>query len=160
MKGSKMLYAGIAVMVLCVGFMFGTYAYYQSTMTGTASGNVLAWDCESGTTVSSTAFKNLYPGGSGTAATFKLTCSIAADYTITINTLTNMGTGSNHPNLNLYTDSAYSDVINASDTITGSISAGTATTKSIYYKWPYGTSAETYSSAAPAFTYTITFTQK
>jgi len=46
MKGNKIFYAGIAILILGIGFAVGTYAYYQTTITGQASGTVLAWWCK------------------------------------------------------------------------------------------------------------------
>ena len=161
MKGNKILYAGIAILILGIGFAVGTYAYYQTTITGTASGTVLAWNCtangeESKFTIS---LGSLYPGSAG-SKDIQIASTIAADYTITFNSFTNMGSGSSHPNLNLYKDSAHATVINASNTITGSVAAGGTSTATFYYYWPYGTAAETYNASAPSANITVTCTQK
>lgn len=161
MKGNKILYAGIAILILGIGFAVGTYAYYQTTITGTASGTVLAWNCtangeESEFTIS---LGSLYPGSAG-SKDIQIASTIAADYTITFNSFTNMGSGSSHPNLNLYKDSAHATVINASNTITGSVAAGGTSTATFYYYWPYGTAAETYNASAPSANITVTCTQK
>ena len=158
MNGKKMLYMGIAVLILGIGFAVGTYAYYQSTKEGSATGTVLYWDCNSGTTTAKQTFANMYPGTNGTI-TFTLKCSIAADYTITFSDYSNLATGG-HPNLKLYKDSAYATVLSSGGSITGTLTAGSAKTETIYYNWPYGTTTETYSSAIPSFKYTITYNQK
>ena len=165
MSSKKILYAGIAVLVLGIGFAIGTYAYYQTTVTGSASGTVLYWDCTQNVSNATTVLNNLYPGKSG-SITFNLTCSMEADYSIYITAQTNMGPGNTaHPNLNLYKNSATtvsSNIITSSSSsavATGTLSAGTATTVTLYYNWPYGT-VEEYKTGNPSFTYSITFKQK
>lgn len=161
MKGNKILYAGIAVLILGIGFAVGTYAYYQTTVTGTAGGTVLAWQCTANNQTASFTISlgSLYPGSSG-PKTITIGATIDADYTITFTSFTNMGSGSNHPNLNLYKDSAHSSIINASGTITGSVTGGSTSTATFYYYWPYGTASETYNSSAPSVNVTVTCTQK
>lgn len=163
MKGNKILYAGASLAVLAIGFAAGTYAYYQNTITGTASGTVLAWNCTANTKGDGEQFTislgSLYPGSSG-SKTITIASSILADYKVTFNTFTNMGTGSNHPNLNLYKDSGFATKINASDSITGEVAAGGSKTVTFYYNWPYGTAKETYNSSAPSVSVTVTCSQK
>lgn len=163
MKGNKILYAGASLAVLAIGFAAGTYAYYQSTITGTASGTVLAWNCTANTKGDGEQFTislgSLHPGSSG-SKTITIASSILADYKVTFNTFTNMGTGSNHPNLNLYKDSGFATKINASDSITGEVAAGGSQTVTFYYNWPYGTAKETYNSSAPSVSVTVTCSQK
>lgn len=75
---------GLIVVVLAVGVAVGTFAYYQTTVTGTAGGTVLSWDCALGSSgVQKSTFANMYPGVSG-SITFNIKSSITADYTITI----------------------------------------------------------------------------
>lgn len=163
MKGNKILYAGASLAVLAIGFAAGTYAYYQNTITGTASGTVLAWNCTANTKGDGEQFTislgSLYPGSSG-SKTITIASSILADYKVTFNTFTNMGTGSNHPNLNLYKDSGYVTKINASDSISGEVAAGGSQTVTFYYNWPYGTAKENYNSSAPSVSVTVTCSQK
>lgn len=163
MKGNKILYAGASLAVLAIGFAAGTYAYYQNTITGTASGTVLAWNCTANTKGDGEQFTislgSLYPGSSG-SKTITIASSILADYKVTFNTFTNMGTGSNHPNLNLYKDSGFATKINASDSITGEVAAGGSQTVTFYYNWPYGTAKENYNSSAPSVSVTVTCSQK
>ena len=168
MKGNKILYAGIAILILGIGFAVGTYAYYQTTVTGNVSGTVLAWWCK-GPNDSATftiSLGSLYPGSAGEKS-ITITSSMAASYTITFGEFTNMGSGSNHPNLNLYkthgSGTSYSDPIVEGGSITGTttLSGGTYTgTATFYYYWPYGTSAETYNSAAPSVPVTVLCTQQ
>lgn len=163
MKGNKILYAGAALAVLAIGFAAGTYAYYQNTITGTASGTVLAWNCTANGKGDGEEFTislgSLYPGSSG-SKTITIASSILADYKVTFNTFTNMGTGSNHPNLNLYKDSGFATKINASDSITGEVTAGGSKDVTFYYNWPYGTAKENYNSSAPSVSVTVTCSQK
>ena len=163
MKGNKILYAGASLAVLAIGFAAGTYAYYQNTITGTASGTVLAWNCTANTKGDGEQFTislgSLYPGSSG-SKTITIASSILADYKVTFNTFTNMGTGSNHPNLNLYKDSGFATKINASDTIDGEVTAGGTENVTFYYNWPYGTAKENYNSSAPSVSVTVTCSQK
>lgn len=163
MKGNKILYAGASLAVLAIGFAAGTYAYYQNTITGTASGTVLAWNCTANTKGDGEQFTislgSLYPGSSG-SKTITIASSILADYKVTFNTFTNMGTGSNHPNLNLYKDSGFATKINASDTIDGEVTAGGTEDVTFYYNWPYGSAKEDYNSSAPSVSVTVTCSQK
>ena len=162
MKGNKILYAGASLAVLAIGFAAGTYAYYQNTITGTASGTVLAWNCTANTKGDGEQFTislgSLYPGSSG-SKTITIASSILADYKVTFNTFTNMGTGSNHPNLNLYKDSGFATKINASDTIDGEVTAGGTEDVTFYYNWPYGSAKEDYNSSAPSVSVTVTCSQ-
>ena len=155
MKSKNVLYAGIAILVLGIGFAVGTYAYYTNTITGTATGTVLTWTCTAdGQTASFTkSMGAVYPGTSGSVS-FAIASNIAAQYTITF-ALTNMGSGSNHPNLNIYKDSGHATVINNGGTITGNVAAGGSSTVNVYHYWPYGTASETYNSSAPSYTMTI-----
>ena len=163
MKGNKILYAGASLAVLAIGFAAGTYAYYQNTITVTASGTVLAWNCTANTKGDGEQFTislgSLYPGSSG-SKTITIASSILADYKVTFNTFTNMGTGSNHPNLNLYKDSGFATKINASDTIDGEVTAGGTEDVTFYYNWPYGSAKEDYNSSAPSVSVTVTCSQK
>lgn len=47
-KNKSKLIAGIAMMVFAIALSAGTYAFYQSTITGTASGTIVAWECKAG----------------------------------------------------------------------------------------------------------------
>ncbi len=165
MKGNKILYAGIAILILGIGFAVGTYAYYQTTITGTASGTVLAWQCNANSTGEGDQFTislgSLYPGASGEKS-ITITSSISAKYSITFSSFTNMGPESSHTKLNLYTDSAHATVINSGTTPAAytnkTIGAGATVTEKFYYNWPYD-GIETYNSAAPSVTITVVCTQ-
>lgn len=47
-KSKSKLIAGIAMMVFAIALSAGTYAFYQSTINGTASGTIVAWECKAG----------------------------------------------------------------------------------------------------------------
>ena len=66
-KNNKILYISIAILVLAVGVAFGTFAYYQTTITGTISGTVARWSFKANNQKSTFAldFGSLYPGKSG-----------------------------------------------------------------------------------------------
>ena len=67
-KEIKSIVAGIAMIVAAIAVSAGTYAYYQSTITGTASGTITAWSflVNEGTTNFSADLGNLKPGVNGT----------------------------------------------------------------------------------------------
>ena len=176
MKGNKIFYAGIAILILGIGFAVGTYAYYQTTINGTASGTVLAWECTANGQTASFDYSmgSLYPGSAGSIP-IALAATIDSDFAITVEEYTSMGSGSNHPYLKLYADSAHTTALNETDTIStnnGDFSASynSSTHKyeasaTLYYYWPYGTGAgeqgaEDYNSASPSATLTIVCTQK
>lgn len=162
MKGNKILYAGIAILILGIGFAVGTYAYYQTTITGNVGGTVLAWQCTANNQSATfdITLGSLYPGSSGDK-TITIRSTIDANYTITFDNFANIGSGSTHENLNLYSDASHNSIINEGNSITGSVTAGTTgTAVKFYYYWPYGQAAETYDASAPSVTATITCTQR
>lgn len=164
MRGNKVLYLGIAILVLGISFAIGTYAYYQSTITGTASGTVLAWNCSATGDSANLSFNlgSLHPGSSG-SKTISISATIAATYEVRFTALNNMGTGSSRPNLKLYKDSGKTTEILASASnivYDGNIPANGTATATFYYDWPYGTSAEAYSSAAPSATISVVCKQE
>ena len=67
-KNNKILYISIAILVLAAGILFGTYAYYQTTITGTISGNVSKWSFKANNQTSTFNLNlgSLYPGTEGT----------------------------------------------------------------------------------------------
>ncbi len=139
------LIMGIAMMVLAVAVAGGTYAYYQSTITGTVSGTILAWDCNNGTgTNGNVALGNLKPGTQGSFVVKAYTTNFKFDATFTFNSGTNVPA-----NFKLYKDSAYSTAITygtAAWTDTNVAKGTTGVSHTVYWKWPIGTSAE----SAPA----------
>ena len=170
MKGNKILYAGIAILILGIGFAVGTYAYYQTTVTGTVGGTVLAWECTANNQTASFTISlgSLYPGSSG-EKTIDLAATIDSNFVVTFDTFTNMGAGSDHPNLKLYKDSGHATSIGTSGTLSNpndfTVAYNSTTQKyeghaKFYYYWPYGTASETYKSSAPSVSVTVTCTQK
>ncbi|MBQ4633833.1 MAG: hypothetical protein IJB71_00610 [Bacilli bacterium] len=68
-KNNKILYISIAILVLAVGIVLGTYAYYQTTITGTISGNVSKWEISSmgvEPVAGTVSLGELYPGKKST----------------------------------------------------------------------------------------------
>jgi len=153
-KEKTKLIMGIAMMVFAVAISAGTYAYYQSTITGTVSGTILAWNCaNSGTTSSGNlSIGDLKPGSSGsftfkaTSTNFKFDVTIQMKYANTANV---------PGNFKLFKDSAHSTSIAMATTggtnatavtafsDTGIAKGNTGKTYTVYYYWPIGTTAET-----------------
>ena len=158
---------GLILMVLAIGVAVGTYAYYQSSVTGTVGGTVLAWDCSLGSSgVQATTFTSLYPGKNG-EITFNVSASMPVTYQIQITGFTAMNSGT-HANLKLYqtrtgTSPSYtfSSAITTSTVIEGSITgaSGGTSSKTIYFNWPYGTTTEAYNSTQAKFNWQILCTQ-
>ncbi|MBQ4634671.1 MAG: hypothetical protein IJB71_04925 [Bacilli bacterium] len=67
-NNNKILYISIAILVLAAGILFGTYAYYQTTISGTISGNVAKWSFKANnqTSTFNLDLGSLYPGAEGT----------------------------------------------------------------------------------------------
>jgi len=140
-KEKTKLIIGIAMMVFAVAISAGTYAYYQSTITGTISGTILAWDCKDGSVTSQLNIGNLKPGSSGSFQIKAYTTNFKFDVTLTFNTGTNVPT-----NFKLYKDSAHSNAITFGSTAfsdTNIAKGTTGKTYTVYYYWPLGTTSET-----------------
>lgn len=67
-NNNKILYISIAILVLAVGIIIGTFAYYQTTISGTISGNVAKWSFKANnqTSTFNLDLGSLYPGKTGT----------------------------------------------------------------------------------------------
>ena len=105
-KNKKMLYVGIAVLVIGIAFAIGTYAYYTTTINGTATGQILAYTCTGNNVTNFTLdpFTNAYPGYSATR-TISLNASIYTEATVEVSSYTNMGVANgDHENLAIYSD--------------------------------------------------------
>ena len=163
MKGNKFLFAGLALLVLGIGFAIGTYAYYSTEITGTASGTVLAWECTANNAGVGQDFSislgTLYPGVSG-SKTITVAASIDADYTIEFTNLTNIG-GGKHPNLKLYKSSTFNDLneITNNTVLNGEVIGGSTSSTTFYYNWPYD-GTDIYKSDTPTANITVTCNQK
>lgn len=142
------LIMGIAMMIFAVAVAGGTYAYYQSTITGTVSGTILSWDCTDGSGTLTTALGNLKPGSSGSFQLKVKSTNFKTDITVALK----YETVANVPaNFKLYKDSAHSTSIAMNTSSSANVTAFTETgvakntqkTYTVYYNWPIGTTAET-----------------
>ena len=147
---------GIAMIVAALGLGVGTFAYYQSTITGTASGSITAWSflVNNQATSFTASLGDLKPGVSGQ---IELGLS-AADSGLDIDASITFSGKTNWPaNLKLYTDSGKtSEIVFGETEITRQLTAGTGDTVIIYYDWPIGTSAETSPSTSQNASFLIT----
>lgn len=143
-KEKKSIIAGLALIVAAAGISAGTYAYYQSIITGKVDGTITPWSFtvnEKGDAQEFVAsLGDLKPGVSGTIV---LNMSAAASG-LGVDAVVSFGTITNIPaNMKFYTDQGYTSELNLStDTITRAISAGKTDTVTIYYNWPIGTKKE------------------
>lgn len=156
-KKEKMkLIMGIALMLLSVGLAAGTYAYYQTTITGTATGSIVAWECKTNNSSSSftLAMGDLKPGSTGTLGLNLSVKNFKALFTVKLSNATNIPT-----NLNFYTNSATQtsatclsktgasvsgcNLASTTQTLDATSSGSATGTLNIYYKWPLGSTAET-----------------
>lgn len=163
-KKEKMkLILGIALMILSVGLAAGTYAYYQTTITGNASGTIVAWECKTNDSSSSFTLNmgDLKPGSTGALALNLSVKNFKALFTISLSNASNIPT-----NLNFYTNSATQtsatclsktgasvsgcDLASTTQTLDATSSGSATGTLNIYYNWPLGTTAETPATAGAA----------
>ncbi len=154
------LILGIAMMVFAVAVSAGTYAYYQSTITGTASGTVVSWACT--TSGSSSTFNvnlgNLKPGVSNTINLTLAVSNFEARFDITLDSPSNIpanlkfyttGTAASQNNTATCIKKSSSDTTCTSSnrpltTTVDATTTGSATaTYPIYWNWPIGSAAET-----------------
>lgn len=151
-KEKKSIIAGLALIVAAAGISAGTYAYYQSIISGTVSGSITPWSFMVNETGDAQEFiatlGDLKPGVSGQ---IELNMSAAAsglgvDAVVSFNSATNIPT-----NMKFYTDSNYTSELDLStDTITRAIAAGKTDSVTIYYNWPLGTAEQGPSEAKTA----------
>ena len=153
-KRRRAIILAIILFLIGIGMVIaGTYAYYQRTITGTASGTIARWNFKANNSTSSftisltptqtanTLNSTIAPETSGS---FKIDLStvdsdLPVVYEITFSTFTNKPA-----NLKFYSDSSFTtetDITASGYKITGNMNAGTTTSKTIYWKWPYGTAA-------------------
>jgi len=169
-KEKTKLIMGIAMMVFAVAIAGGTYAYYQSTITGTVSGTILAWDCTNATS-GSLAMNGLKPGSFGTLTFAGKSSNFVTDIKLELSWA---ATTYVSPNLKFYkaktNDTSYSTSVAVGTSYTlfdtkTSVAKNTNASFNVYYYWPYGTTTE----AAPVtgtsaqsitLNYRITCTQK
>ena len=137
-NNNKILYISIAILVLAIGIAFGTYAYYQTTISGTISGNVASWSFKANNQSStfSLDFGSLYPGKTGTYNVVLSAEDSELDvyYEFIIHQAQLL---TDH----LYFDAAYTKGPNENGNgyvgMYGTISAGETITIPLYYNWPY-----------------------
>ncbi len=143
----------IAIALLFIGvfmILIGSYAFYQSTLSGTVNVTMARWDfkannqtssfsvaltpTQSSTTLNST----IAPGTSGTIP-INLTATnsdLDVDYTITFSNFSNVPT-----NLVFKVDNVTTNIRANGYSITSTLAAGGSTSKTITWEWPYGNSS-------------------
>ena len=143
----------IAIILFLIGLVMvfiGTYAYYQTQITGTVSGTVAAWSFKANNSASNFTL-NLTPKteqstrtlnstvAPGTSGSFKITLSavgsaLAVNYTITFSGFTNIPT-----NMKFCSDEScntVTDITASGYSMTGTLNAGATLDKIIYWQWP------------------------
>lgn len=157
----KSIIAGVAMIVAALAISVGTFAYYQTTISGTVTGSITAWSfvVENSTTTFTAELGDLKPGVSGE---IELNLS-AADSGLDVNAQVAFSGQTNWPaNLKLYTDANHTTEITVgTTTIDRTIAAGNTDTVVIYYNWPLGDAPETpqYGGQTASVTITVTGTQ-
>ena len=171
----------IAIVLFILGLamiIVSSYAYYRTTISGTISGTTGAWVFKANNATSSfnitlaptqtdrTYNSTIAPGTSGSFDILidgtGIGSPMSADYTITFSNFVNKPA-----NLKFYSDSNFStetDITANGYSITGTVASGNSTTKTIYWKWEYGTSSSITSDNSAAdknvsFTVTVVGTQ-
>lgn len=150
----------LALFVFSVVFTIQTYSYFSNNVTGTGRVTFADWSftADNSPTSFTTDLGDLYPG---IDRSFQVRLSavgsdVPVDYTVTFNYPNNIPA-----NLKFYRDAAKQQEINLNGgTVTGQLTAGTETVITIYYDWPYGSSAETYVPGTAWFNMTIYGRQK
>ncbi|MBQ4633900.1 MAG: hypothetical protein IJB71_00960 [Bacilli bacterium] len=145
-NNNKILYISIAILVLAIGIAFGTYAYYQTTISGTISGNVAKWSFTANGQTSNLNLDlgSLYPGKSGA---YDIVLS-AKDSELDVYYELYIDPSGKIP-LFLYWDSAKNFRVGTCETPGkyGTITAGDEVTLTLYFDWPYNYSqGESYDS--------------
>ncbi len=165
-KQKTKMIMGIAMMIFAVAIAGGTYAFYQTTISGTVSGTILAWDCNNGSDGSGTInLGDLKPGSSGQFTLKAYSTNFKVDLVFKLNTGTNVPS-----NLKFYkakSGTNYSSAITLGTnawTDNGVAKGSTGKSHVVYWNWPIGTSAETpmasgTSNLTVTIPYTITCTQ-
>lgn len=142
-------------MILSMGIVVSSYAYFSSKVTGTGSITFARWSFEANDEEMSftTDLGNLYPG---IDRSFEISLS-AIDSEVPVSYNVKFNYPNNIPeNLRFYTDMYKQNEINLDgDTLSGVLAAGTQTVITIYYDWPYGSTAEQYVPGTAWFNMTI-----
>lgn len=139
---AKATIMGIAMIVAALALGVGTYAYYQSTISGTVSGSITAWSFVVNGQPATFAVDlgALKPGVSGS-----ITLNLSAEASgLGVSAVVSFSDKTNWPaNLKLYSDEGKtSEIVFGTSTISRTISPGTADTVVLYYDWPIGNAAE------------------
>lgn len=142
MKNKVLVGLGLFLMSMSIIISMTSYAYFTTKVTGTASVSLASWSFRAnGEKMSfTTDLGNLYPG---VDRSFEIELS-AIDSEVPVRFNVNFNYPNNIPsNLKFYTDVYKQNEINLNgDTLSGVLSAGTKTVITIYYDWPYGSTAE------------------
>ena len=146
----KSMIAGVAMIFAALAISVGTYAYYQTTISGTVSGSITAWSfiVNEETTSFTADLGDLKPGVSG-----EITLNLSAEESgLGVSAVVSFSGATNWPaNLKLYSDENHTSELEiGTDTITRTLEAGKSDTVIIYYNWPLGTTAETPATAGTA----------
>ena len=145
-KEKAKLIMGIAMMVFAVAVAGGTYAYYQSTITGTVSGTILSWNCTNGT--GSLNLNGLKPGSYGSltfkgkSTNFITNIKLELAWTATTYISSNFSFYKTKTN-----NTSYSNAVSVGTSYTvfdtkNSVAKNTNAEFTVYYYWPLGTAAE------------------
>ena len=112
---------GIAMIVFAIAVAGGTFAYYQSTITGNVGATILAWDCANQTGSLTGALGDLVPGSNGSFALKVKSSNFVTNITVDFfyNDSANVP-----PNLKLYKESAHTNVIPVSLLNPSSVTSG------------------------------------
>ena len=136
-NNNKILYISIAILVLAIGIAFGTYAYYQTTISGTISGTVAQWSFKANGQTSSLSIDlgDIYPGKSGT---YNVVLS-AEDSELDVYYELYVVHASYDMASKLFLDSAHTKILHPCvyPGVYGTITAGTTKTVPIYFNWLY-----------------------
>ncbi len=133
---------GVAMMVAALGLGVGTYAYYQTTITGNVTGSITAWSflVNNQATSFTADLGDLKPGVSGS-----ITLNLSAEASgLGVNAVVSFSNKQNWPaNLKLYSNEAKTaEIVVGTTTLSRTIAAGSSDAVTIWYNWPIGTSAE------------------
>ena len=134
----------IFLFIFSVAFTVETYSYFSTQVTGYGSFRLATWNFEVNDEALSftTDLGELYPGidRSYQVKLSAVGSEVPVDYTLTFNYPHNIP-----ENLKFYRDAGKQLEINLNgDTVIGRLDANTETVITIYYDWPYGSSAEEY----------------
>ena len=160
MSKKKFIIVCILLLVASILLTMGTYSYFTTKVTGTATLVTASWSFKANgeTTSFTTPLGDLYPGIN---RSFDIRLSAVGSevpvvYTVRFNNPHNISS-----NLKFYRDSGKQSEINLSgDTVSGTLGAGAETVITIYYDWPYGSTAESYVPGDAWFNMTVSGHQK